>query len=192
MACFNSSFSCMVSASRLRRSWIVLNASCPHFPDLSRSKELLIGGNVPMAHFTASVLYLLPSTHKCGGSFKRACGICRFFPSSALLAASRHFMVWFETLLTSQWGRGRIQYNTIQSFSDFLLLSMVTVRQIYFSFATCSSCVPSCPGQVHPLCSLFLFRIMYFSNGAVSQFSNRSSIDAKKTSFTRKFSSELK
>ncbi len=33
----------------------------------SRSNELLIGGNVPMAHFTASVLYLLPSTHKCGG-----------------------------------------------------------------------------------------------------------------------------
>ncbi len=31
----------MVSASRLRRSWIVLNASCPHFPDLSRSNEIM-------------------------------------------------------------------------------------------------------------------------------------------------------
>ncbi len=58
MVCFNSSFSCMVSASRLRLSWIVMNASYPHFPDLSRSKELLIGGN---------------GTH---GPFYRYCSVC--------------------------------------------------------------------------------------------------------------------
>ncbi len=45
------------------------------FPLLRLGFELLIGGNVPIAHLIASALYLLELRHKCGGSAVFADGI---------------------------------------------------------------------------------------------------------------------
>ncbi len=69
---------------------MVAKASCPYFLDL------LIGGNAPIAHLMANVLYLLPVRHKCGGKDIHERGTGRFLPSSATSAASRHFDVWYS------------------------------------------------------------------------------------------------
>ncbi len=92
----------MVSASRLRRSWIVFECfPVRHFPDLSRSNELLIGGNVPMAHFTASVLYLLPSTHQVRRYLQRACWDLSLFPIFCASCCVSPFMVWYSLIFVS-------------------------------------------------------------------------------------------
>ncbi len=44
----------------------VLRAASPHFPVSSLIAVLLIGGKVPIAYFTARVLYLLDFRGRCG------------------------------------------------------------------------------------------------------------------------------